>query len=343
MTGVGQSDVAARLQAQLDKLKAADPFRTLDVPVQVDADGVRQAYLSLTKKFHPNRFALEPAATRDLANEVFLLIRRAYDLLVDEERRRQWRERVTPAQAGPQTTARPSQTQTVTTVPGGKPSQPVATVGAMGTPTPAATQRVATLGAPRASTVGASPPPPARTITPPSGTPPRPTGPQNATAPPARNPTLTTPTVRTPTVRTPTVPGPPPAGTGTGPGTRRSSPSTGMGASPQEVQAMLDAARTRGQRFEEAVHLLVHGKYREAREAFYKIAMEDPQSKRYRIQLHYAWGLEHLADGKPAEAQRELERALALEPENHDIKSALAKAQEQLKKPSGILGKLFGR
>jgi predicted Zn-dependent protease len=106
---------------------------------------------------------------------------------------------------------------------------------------------------------------------------------------------------------------------------------------------MLDAARTRGQRFEEAIHLLVHGKYREAREAFYKIAMEDPQSKRYRIQLHYAWGLEHLADGKPAEAQRELERALALEPENHDIKSALGKAQEQLKKPSGILGKLFGR
>ncbi len=71
--------------------------------------------------------------------------------------------------------------------------------------------------------------------------------------------------------------------------------------------------------------------------------MEDPASKRYRVQLHHAWGLEHLADGKPAEAQRELERALALEPESAEIKAALAKAQEQQKKPGGILGKLFGR
>jgi predicted Zn-dependent protease len=111
---------------------------------------------------------------------------------------------------------------------------------------------------------------------------------------------------------------------------------------------MLEAARTRGQRFDDAVALISRGKYREAREAFYKIAMEDPQAKRYRVQLHYAWGLEHLADGKPAEAQRELERALALEPESTDIRSALARVKdaekaEKDKKPSGILGKLFGR
>jgi predicted Zn-dependent protease len=106
---------------------------------------------------------------------------------------------------------------------------------------------------------------------------------------------------------------------------------------------MLEAARTRGQRFDEAVALVSRGKYREAREAFYKIAMEDPQAKRYRVQLHYAWGLEHLADGKPAEGQRELERALALEPDSADIKAALAKATDQQKKPSGILGKLFGK
>jgi tetratricopeptide (TPR) repeat protein len=100
-----------------------------------------------------------------------------------------------------------------------------------------------------------------------------------------------------------------------------------------------------GQRFDEAVALVSRGKYREAREAFYKIAMEDPQSKRYRVQLHYAWGLEHLADGKPAEAHRELERALALEPESHDIKSAIARVKdlEKDKKPGGILGKLFGK
>jgi len=310
MMGVSQSEVAAQLQAQLDKLRAADPFRTLGVPAQVDGEGVRHAYLSLTKKLHPNRFALEPASTREIANEVFLLIRRAYDLLADEDKRRQWRERVAP---GPATSPPAATTAKVTTT---RPTQPgVATVPATGSTPP----RSATL----------TPARPARS----TGAPPPATAPRAPVATPAARPQTAQP-------RNPTVPGtaPPPAGA-----RRPLVPTQGMGASPQEVQAMLELARTRGQRFDDAVALLSRGKYREAREAFYKIAMEDPQSRRYRAQLHFAWGMEHLADGKAAEAQRELERALALENESHDIKAGLAKAQELQKKPSGILGKLFGR
>jgi curved DNA-binding protein CbpA len=287
MTGVRQNQLAGQLPQLLERLRVADPFKTLEVPVQVDGEGVRRAFLALTKKFHPNRFALEPASTRDLANEVFLLIRRAYDQLADDEKRKQWRDRIAPA-------------------------RPVTTVG--------------------------TPPAPAR----PSGI--VPTVPSvPAVSASARSPAATT-------GRVATVPGagPPPAAGGT---PRRPITAAGLGgASPQEVQAMLEAARTRTQRFEDALALLGRGKYREAREALYKIAMEDPQSKRYRVQLHHAWGLEHLADGKLAEAQRELERALGMEPESAEIKAALAKLKDETqalnqkkRQQSGILGKLFGR
>ncbi len=313
MLGESHSEVAARLSTQLERLRSADPFRVLDVTPQVDREGVRRAYLLLTKKFHPNRFALEPVQTRDVANEVFLLIRRAYDLLADDDKRKQWRDRVAPILPTPGATATipaPGTRPPAGVVPGFAPS---------GTPSQSLRARAAT---------AAGPPPPSQppaALTAPSGTAP------SGTAPPTTRPTA----------RVATVPAsPPPPGAARKP----SGPTTGIGASAQEVQAMLEAARTRGQRFDEAVALLARGKYKQAREAFYKIAMEDPQGKRYRVQLHLAWGLEHMTDGKPAEAQRELERAVALDPECAEAKTALAKAQEQQKKPSGgILGKLFGR
>jgi hypothetical protein len=106
---------------------------------------------------------------------------------------------------------------------------------------------------------------------------------------------------------------------------------------------MLEAARTRTTRFEEAQQLILKGQFKAAREALFAIAAEDAQSKRYRVQLHYAWGLEHFSDGRLDEAQRELERCLTLDPEHADAQGALKKVAEQKKKSGGIFGKLFGR
>jgi Tfp pilus assembly protein PilF len=108
------------------------------------------------------------------------------------------------------------------------------------------------------------------------------------------------------------------------------------------MQAMLDQARTRGQRFDDAVLLIRQGQYKQAREALYKIAMEDPQNKRYRVQMHLAWGMEHLGEGRAPEGQRELERALTLDPNCSDARDALKKLQDAQKKP-GLFGKLFGK
>src|SRR5206468_1182185 len=111
---------------------------------------------------------------------------------------------------------------------------------------------------------------------------------------------------------------------------------------PGEVQAMLDAARTRTQRFEEALRLMTLGQYRQAREALFKIAAEDPQNKKYRVQLYLAWGMEHKTEKRTEDAIRELERAVSLEPTCTDAMEELQKLHDQQKK-GGILSKLFGR
>lgn len=258
----GGVDLASRLKAELGRLKAVDPFKALGLPQNADGEAVRRAFLNLTKIRHPNRFARESAEIRDVANELFLVIRRAYDVLSSEEGRKQWRERLGAGSVDRTPTPQPAP-QPKTPAPAPAPAPPV------------------------------SPPPVAR--------------PQ--TVPPAR--------------RMPTTP-----------------PVTGR--PPEEVQAMLESVRTRGQRLDDALALLARGKYREAREALFQIAAEDPQSKRTRVQLHLAWGLEHLSESRPAEAQRELERAVALDPECQEAQQALRKAQEQQKK-GGLFGKLFGR
>jgi Tfp pilus assembly protein PilF len=125
----------------------------------------------------------------------------------------------------------------------------------------------------------------------------------------------------------------------------RSPSGGGAGGAPptaNPVQAMLDQARTRPQRFEEAMALFGRGRYREAREALHKIAMEDSQSRRYRAAMHTAWGFEHLEAGRAAESRAEFERALALEPDGAEAARGLAKAKEADRKP-GILNKLFGK
>ena len=75
---------------------------------------------------------------------------------------------------------------------------------------------------------------------------------------------------------------------------------------------------------------LAVGRYREARETLHQIATEEPQEKRYRVQLHYAWGLEHQSQGRSDLAVRELERALTLDPTCREAKDALA----ALRRPS---------
>jgi hypothetical protein len=334
MSQAATGGAGARLRQEFDRLKNADPFLTLGIAPSADTAAIRWAFLELTKRYHPNRFAREASDVQQLATEVFLLIRRAYEVLNDEQKRRVWRDRVGSGMTAPATpvnpivipskpieTVRPLATpqsapvapgRAVTQAPEVKPTPTVAAYGATRTAPPASrTVPPATRTVPPATRTV---PPPTRTVPPATRTAP----PATRTAPPA---TRTTPPVSFKAPAAPAMPAKP-----SGP----------------DVNAVLEQARTRALRFEEAQRLLSHGSYREAREAFHKIAAEDPQSKRYRVYLHYAWGLEHRAAGKIEEAVKELERAVALEPEFADAKKDLEKTKDS-KKSGGIFSKLFGR
>jgi len=90
-------DVVSKLQAELSRLSAANPFQVLGIPAFADGDVVRAAYLAAAKRCHPTMFALHGPEARELANEIFLVIRRAYTDLTDDERRRAWRDKVATA------------------------------------------------------------------------------------------------------------------------------------------------------------------------------------------------------------------------------------------------------
>lgn len=104
---------------------------------------------------------------------------------------------------------------------------------------------------------------------------------------------------------------------------------------------MLESAKTRVHRFEQAVRHLAQGQPEPAREILAKLVSEDPESRRYRHKLHYATGLAHRDAGRLEHALRELERAVALDPESSEAQEALRKVQERSR--GGLFSKIFGR
>lgn len=71
--------VRTALGQELKRMKgAAEPGVALGIDPDASADQVRARFLALVKVYHPNRFARRPADIIKLANEVFLLLRRAH-------------------------------------------------------------------------------------------------------------------------------------------------------------------------------------------------------------------------------------------------------------------------
>ena len=75
-----------------------DPHEALGIPGGATAPEIRHAFLTLTKQYHPAKFARMAVDVQKLANEVFLMLRAAHDNLS--------RPSVTPRQSGPIPTLR---------------------------------------------------------------------------------------------------------------------------------------------------------------------------------------------------------------------------------------------
>jgi len=324
--------MGARLQMELTRLLPLNPFETLRLSSDATPEQIRAAFLAATKQYHPNRFARESAATVEAANEIFLLIRRAYGQLTDESKRQAWRMKLGRG-SGPL----PRSKRGLEAAP-----PPVASL------TPALGMPIVSAPAPRSIPPTQPPvgPPPTQ---PPVGPPPTARAP--GTQPPAGPPPQAAASSRAPGTQPPRGPAPsaaaaplvrprPPTIQGPPAPVKVASPQTGRSSA--EVRALLESAKTRSQRFDLAVRHVQKKRFREAKGILTQLVAEDPSSRRFRVKLYHAAALELQEEGKLDEAIRELERAVALDHEAHDVQDALRKALEQRGR-GGIFSKIFGR
>ncbi len=111
----------------------------------------------------------------------------------------------------------------------------------------------------------------------------------------------------------------------------------------QEIaNGLNDTLRRRNDDYEMALKMITRGRYKDARTLFHKVAVEDPKTKKYRVQMHFSWGLEHEDDGQFDQARKEFERALSIDPEFKRAHEAIDRLPQD-KKGSGFFSKIFGR
>ncbi len=85
-----ENELIKALVAEVESLKQLNPFLVLGVGYESSDGDVRAAFGELTKRYHPDRFArYESSELRQVAAEIFILIRDAYRKLGDETSRAQ--------------------------------------------------------------------------------------------------------------------------------------------------------------------------------------------------------------------------------------------------------------
>src|SRR5262249_12183127 len=85
-----EQELIKALVSEADSLKKLNPFLVLGVGYEATDSEVRAAFGELTKRYHPDRFArYESGELRQVAAEIFILIRDAYRRLADATARAQ--------------------------------------------------------------------------------------------------------------------------------------------------------------------------------------------------------------------------------------------------------------
>jgi hypothetical protein len=83
-----EDELITALEAEAESLRKLNPFLVLGVGYDTNDGAVRQAFGELTKRYHPDRFArYQSVKLRQLAAEIFILIRDAYRKLAEDSGR----------------------------------------------------------------------------------------------------------------------------------------------------------------------------------------------------------------------------------------------------------------
>lgn len=320
-----EQDLIKALLAEAESLRKLNPFLVLGVGYEASDGDVRAAFGDLTKRYHPDLFArYESSELRQVAAEIFILIRDAYRRLGDERGR-------TQALAALGRTAAPR------AVPNRAPVPPPVAIA----PPP---KRVST---------GQQQPPlprPPEAITPRAATePPRPLTDMATTVRPGESSGVPTPSpsahrsgpIPTPPTPTPTVLRPPAA----------SQPLKRIPADPPPIQTdrkpvmaspppvLTEVAD--GSLLEE---LIDAGKLDEAVAAYKVMAKKHPADRSFRAGVELCEGLRALTQRDRMEAAQRFEAALEIDPSNERAARELADMRRQAtNERKGLLTRLMGK
>jgi len=332
-----ESELVRALEAEVDSLRKLNPFLVLGVGYETTDTDVRAAFGELTKRYHPDRFArYQSQKLRQLAAEIFILIRDAYRKLIDDKSRA-----AVLATIGPKQLPRaPSESST---------PRPRIATPPKGIPTVARTDRVAVppIPSPRAPTPTEAPTDEQRKHDAPTnpGKYDAPTNPSGKTAELAhtelaRAEQLAIPAQQVDKKSGPirTIPAAPPP--------QRPAPAVTVplaGGRPANAPAQPEPASENTEAA--ALEALIEdGKLDEALAGYRALAKKQPQDRTHRAGIELCEGLKALVQRDRLEAAQRFEAALELDPSNERAARELADMRRQAtNERKGLLSRLMGK
>ena len=307
-----ETDLVRALVAEVESLKKLNPFLVLGIGYEASDNDVRAAFGELTKRYHPDRFArYESTELRNVAAEIFILIRDAYRRVCDEPARAHVLASLGRAPGAPRAIPTPAVMRTTPAqglprVGGAKiPSAaipPIPRPGERTTPMPQAQQHTASIPTTRLQE---------QTTKKPEPLPARSDGNDNTTKKPVPLPQDSRPSGTSP---------PPARATG--------SPSpVSETAEHGALEEMLDA-----------------GRFDEALAAYRILAKKHPNDRTLRAGIELCEGLAALAQRDRLEAAQRFEAALEIDPSNERAARELAEMRRQAtNERKGLLSRLMGK
>jgi hypothetical protein len=310
---VAEQELIKALVSEAESLKKLNPFLVLGVGYEAGDAEIRTAFGELTKRYHPDRFArYESIELRQLAAEIFILIRDAYRRLGDAAGRAQVLQSLGKSAPAPRAVPSPSRSPSVpppraTQRPPSVPGAPVARDGVLPTvtvPVPAVLRPPAAPRRPTGDPAALAPPPPTA-----SGSMP---------PPPGRSPAST----------------PPPAA------------ARGTGASPfaQTQQAPVLPAALDPAELASLEDLIDQGRLDEALSGYRMLARRHAHDRNVRAGVELCEGLLARAARDRLDAAQRFETALEIDPSNERAARELAEMRRQAtNERKGLLSRLMGK
>lgn len=329
-----EQDLVKALLSEAESLRKLNPFLVLGVGYEASDADVRAAFGELTKRYHPDLFArYESAELRQVAAEIFILIRDAYRKLGDETGRAQ----AVGALGRPiAPRAVPFRHPTPPPVAVKPPRAPTGAVPVLAPPPQARPfSDVTPTSRPGEEAAKPSVPPPPPPRTPPRGVPavttPLPSSTASAThTPPAAQaiPRVTQPKAperpSQPVVAEPEPP--PPIQTDRKP-VPNAPPVLTEASDGNPIDDLLDA-----------------GKFDEAVAAYKVLSKKHPTDRSYRAGIELGEGLSALSQRDRLEAAQRFEAALEIDPSNERAARELAEMRRQAtNERKGLLTRLMGK